>query len=76
MDAKTADFFVIRHGEMNRHLQVTRERPYADDFEDPPYTTIQCAMIEGGTAVNIVAGACSFDFDVRYLPGHNPYDRV
>ena len=52
------------------------EGPYADDFEDPPYTTIQCAMIEGGTAVNIVAGACSFDFDVRYLPGHNPYDLI
>ena len=26
MDAKTADFFVIRHGEVNRHLQVTRDK--------------------------------------------------
>ena len=50
--------------------------PYAVDFEDPPYTTIQCAMIAGGTAVNIVAGAFSFDFDVRYLPDHNPYDLI
>ena len=52
------------------------EGPYAEDFEAPPYTTIQCTMIRGGTAVNIVAGDCSFDFDVRYLPGHNPYDLV
>ena len=52
------------------------EGPYAQDFEDPTYTTIQSAMIAGGTAVNIVAGECSFDFDVRYLPGNNPYDLI
>ncbi len=50
--------------------------PYAEDFEDPPYTTIQCTMVNGGTAVNIVAGRCIFDFEVRYLPGHNPYDLI
>lgn len=46
--------------------------PYNPDFEDPSYTTIQCGMINGGTAVNIVAGQCTFDFDIRFLPGENP----
>jgi acetylornithine deacetylase len=50
--------------------------PHDPDFEDPKHTTIQCCMIRGGTAVNIVAGHCVFDFDVRYLPGDNPYDLV
>ncbi|MBM3573244.1 MAG: M20/M25/M40 family metallo-hydrolase, partial [Alphaproteobacteria bacterium] len=41
-------------------------------FEAPPYTTIQHGLIHGCTAVNIVASACSFDFDIRYLPGVDP----
>jgi acetylornithine deacetylase len=46
--------------------------PYNPEFEDPKYTTIQCCMVNGGTAVNIVAGHCTFDFDIRYLPGEDP----
>ncbi len=50
--------------------------PYNDSFEDPKYTTIQTCMVNGGTAVNIVAAQCSFDFDVRFLPGEDPMDYV
>lgn len=50
--------------------------PHDPLFEDPPYTTIQTTMIRGGTAVNIVPGVCSFDFDIRYLPGEDPSDYV
>jgi len=48
------------------------EGPYDEDFLDPKYSTIQCCMVNGGTAVNIVAGHCTFDFDIRFLPGENP----
>lgn len=48
------------------------EGPYNSDFEAPAYTTIQCCMVNGGTAVNIVAGHCTFDFDIRFLPGEDP----
>lgn len=52
------------------------EGPYRDEFDDPKYTTIQTCMVHGGTAVNIVAAQCTFDFDIRYLPGENPHDYV
>jgi acetylornithine deacetylase len=37
----------------------------------PPYTTLHCGMIEGGTAPNIVAGSCRFVTDIRALPTEN-----
>jgi acetylornithine deacetylase len=36
---------------------------------DPPFTTLQVTRIEGGTAGNIVPGACWFGWEVRALPG-------
>ena len=50
--------------------------PHNDAFEAPTYTTIQTCMVQGGTAVNIVAAQCTFDFDIRYLPGEDPMDYV
>ena len=50
--------------------------PFNPAFEEPQYTTIQTCMVGGGTAVNIVAARCTFDFDIRYLPGENPMDYV
>ena len=52
------------------------EGPHNSAFEEPTYTTIQTCVVQGGTAVNIVAAQCSFDFDIRYLPGENPMDYV
>lgn len=37
-----------------------------------PHTTMQTAMIAGGTAPNIVPRDCEFQFDMRYLPGTDP----
>jgi len=48
------------------------EGPHAADFEAPPYTTIQHGLIGGGIAVNTVPSRCTFDFDIRYLPGVDP----
>lgn len=36
---------------------------------DPPYSTVQTGLIEGGRALNIVPAECRFDFEVRALPG-------
>jgi acetylornithine deacetylase len=35
----------------------------------PPYTTISVGAINGGTARNVIAGQCSFDWELRPLPG-------
>ena len=43
----------------------------ANSFE-PPYTTLHCGVIHGGTAHNITARHCSFVTDIRALPGENP----
>ncbi|MEE8122789.1 MAG: M20/M25/M40 family metallo-hydrolase, partial [Alphaproteobacteria bacterium] len=40
----------------------------AGDF-DPAYSTINVGTIEGGAAVNIIAGACRFTWDCRAMPG-------
>jgi acetylornithine deacetylase len=35
---------------------------------DPPHTTLSVGTIAGGTAVNIIARECAFDWDLRTLP--------
>lgn len=35
---------------------------------DPPYSTLQTGVINGGSALNIVPQDCQFDFEIRYLP--------
>ena len=39
-----------------------------DDF-DPPYTTLNVGLINGGSAKNVVAGACRFTLEWRPIPG-------
>ena len=41
------------------------------EFE-PPYTTLSVNRINGGTAFNILAAECEFDWDIRTLPGDHP----
>lgn len=36
---------------------------------DPPYTTLSVNTIQGGAAINILARACEFGWDIRALPG-------
>ncbi|MGH6954945.1 MAG: acetylornithine deacetylase, partial [Alphaproteobacteria bacterium] len=43
-----------------------------DDAYDPPYTTVHTGVIRGGTALNIVPKACSFDFEFRHIPSDPP----
>lgn len=39
---------------------------------DPPYPTLNVGTINGGTAINIVANSCTFEWEYRYLPGTDP----
>lgn len=41
----------------------------ADLLFDPPQTTVNIGVISGGTAKNILAGACSFLVEWRPIPG-------
>ncbi|CCJ05464.1 acetylornithine deacetylase [Methylocystis sp. SC2] len=46
---------------------------------DPPFSTIHVGVIQGGTARNIVAKDCEFQWEFRALPGAPPnfaYDRL
>jgi acetylornithine deacetylase len=50
-----------------RNLDFRAHGPLADGFE-PPHCTVTTGLIEGGTALNIVPGACRFAFEFRTLP--------
>ncbi len=38
---------------------------------EPPFTSLHCGMIHGGTAPNIMAQSCEFVTDIRCLPGES-----
>ena len=38
---------------------------------DPPYTTMNVGLIEGGTAKNIIAAECKFTLEWRTIPGQD-----
>ncbi|HML09705.1 MAG TPA: acetylornithine deacetylase [Stellaceae bacterium] len=42
--------------------------PFDPDFQ-PPYSSVHTGVIQGGTALNIVPRECTFDFEMRQLPG-------
>jgi acetylornithine deacetylase len=39
---------------------------------DPPYTTLNVGLINGGTAKNIIPGLCTFTLEWRPVPGQAP----
>jgi acetylornithine deacetylase len=43
-----------------------------DEAFDVPVSTFQVGTIGGGTALNVVAGHCHFEFEVRHLPDDDP----
>jgi acetylornithine deacetylase len=46
----------------------SRGRARPDSGFDPPHTTLSVGTIAGGTAVNIVARECAFEWDLRNIP--------
>lgn len=51
----------------NARLVAPTDSPF-----EPPGTSITIGLVEGGTAVNILARYCSFAFDIRFEAGDDP----
>lgn len=51
--------------------RIRREGPFDPEFS-PPYTTLHCGVIHGGSVNNIIPALCQFDFEIRSLPGQLP----
>ncbi len=45
--------------------------PYPNSPYDPPFTTANVGIIEGGAARNATAGWCNFDWEFRPMPGED-----
>lgn len=54
--------------EIGRLHAEARGRARPDSGFDPPHTTMSVGTITGGTAVNIIARECSFEWDMRNIP--------
>lgn len=39
---------------------------------EPPFTTINVGLVQGGTAKNVIAGDCRFTLEWRPIPGQDP----
>ena len=61
--------FIANLNRMGRSLAA--EGPFDHAF-DIPFTTVHTGVIQGGTALNIVPRDCSFEFEFRHLPAHDP----
>jgi len=51
--------------------EKVEQGPFDHDF-DVPFSTVHTGVVSGGTALNIVPADCSFDFEIRNLPGDDP----
>jgi acetylornithine deacetylase len=63
-------------GEMIAHIvglqrQSATTGPRDEEF-DIPFTTFNVGVVQGGTALNIVAKDCTFQFEFRHLPQVDP----
>lgn len=54
-----------------RALNADPESPFS-----PPYSTMTVNVVRGGTQLNIMAGECVFDFDLRVVPGETAAEIV
>lgn len=58
--------------EIGRLAAEARARARPESGFEPPYTSFNIGMIQGGTAVNIIARDCAFSWEFRTLPGEDP----
>lgn len=56
---------------LDERMQAAAKESAAREF-DPPYTTSHVGTIAGGTACNILASDCHFEWDLRTAPGDDP----
>lgn len=53
-------------------MQENRRRADPADPFEPPYTTLHCGMMVGGSAANIVSSSAWFYSDIRAIPSEDP----
>jgi acetylornithine deacetylase len=61
-------------GELGRIGSRLRAGHLQDPRFDPPFSTVQTGVINGGKALNIVPADCRFDFEIRTLPDQNAHE--
>jgi acetylornithine deacetylase len=57
--------------EIGRLAAECRAAAPAGSRFDPPYTSFNIGRVAGGTAVNIIARDCAFDWEFRPMPGED-----
>lgn len=69
---------VMVAAELIHHLAQTQAENAASAdpscVMEPPFTTLHCGTVSGGTAHNITARDCSFVTDIRSVPGECPQE--
>src|SRR5688572_9577403 len=68
---------IFRAAKLIEKIEAIAEQVKGDrhDGFDPPYTTINVGVINGGSAKNIIPGECRFTLEWRTIPGQ-PADHV
>ena len=68
---------IARAAHLIRAIEKIAEEIKGDSHDafDPPYTTLNVGLINGGTAKNVVPGECRFTLEWRTIPGQKT-DRV
>jgi acetylornithine deacetylase len=54
---------------LDRIARELAEHGERDDTFVPPYTTINVGRVDGGAAINVVAGQCRIQWECRPIPG-------
>jgi acetylornithine deacetylase len=62
---------IFRAARLIEHIEKIAQEIKSDRRAgfDPPYTTLNVGVIQGGTAKNIIAGDCRFTLEWRTIPG-------
>ncbi len=62
---------IFRAARLITELEKIAEELKADERAefDPPFTTLNVGLVQGGTAKNIIAGECRFTLEWRPVPG-------
>jgi len=61
---------------LKRMARRHRDRGPYDRAFDVAHTTVHTGTLHGGTALNIVPHECTFDFEIRHLPGDDPQQLI
>jgi acetylornithine deacetylase len=64
-----ASEMIARINQLQREAAATGRR---DEGFDIPFTTFNVGVMQGGTALNITAKDCTFQFEFRHLPQDDP----